>query len=67
MTGLLLDINVYTDRVIHARCFDVIVVDKDKNECLVIDNAVLGDRRVEMKADEKIKKYQDLCRELRKL
>ena len=34
---LLWDFNVQTDHIIHARRPDVILIDKEKNECKIID------------------------------
>ena len=50
----------------EARRPDIILVRKKKNECVIIDIAVPGDIRTQMK-DEKIKKYEDLKREISKL
>ena len=61
------DLNIYTDHVIAARRPDIVVVNKETNECLLIDIAVPGDLRVERKEDEKVEKYRDLCRELARL
>ena len=48
---------MYTDHLIHARRPDIVVVDKDTKECLVIDIAVPGDKRMKkMKEDEKCDK-----------
>ena len=46
---------------------DVVVLDKHEKMCHLIDIAVLGDSKVEAKENEKVQKYQDLARELRKL
>jgi hypothetical protein len=64
---LLWDFNIYTDCVIEARRPDIVLVKKETRECLVIDIAVPGDVRIEGKEDEKIDKYGDLCRELKRL
>ena len=45
----------------------MVVVDKMKCTCKIIDFAVLGDSRVQEKEKEKIEKYQDLRRELQKI
>ena len=45
----------------------MVVVDKMKSTCKIIDFAVLGDSRVQEKEKEKIEKYQDLRRELQKI
>jgi len=44
-----------------------VVVDKDNNRALLIDIAVSGDTRVDKKEQEKVNKYQDLAREIRRL
>ena len=54
---ILWDFNIQTDHVIEHRRLDVVV----------LDIAVPGDSRVEAKENEKVQKYQDLARELRKL
>ena len=58
--------NIQTDHVIEHRRPDVVVFDKHDKMCHLIDIAVPGDR-VEAKENEKVQKYQDLARELRKL
>ena len=42
-------------------------MDKHEKMCHLIDIAVPGDSRVEVKETEKVQKYQDLAGELRKL
>ena len=42
-------------------------VKKKEQECLIIDIAVTGDKRVQSKEDEKCEKYDDLGRVLRRL
>ncbi len=63
---ILWDFNIQTDYVIEHRRPDVVVLDKMKKMCLLIDIAVPGDLRV-AKETEKIQKYQDVARELRKI
>ena len=46
---------------------DLAVVDKQQAVCQIIDVALPEDARVELKEKEKIDKYQDLEKELRKL
>ena len=46
---------------------DLVVVDKKRRTCKIIDFAVPGDSRIEEKEKEKIEKYQDLRRELQKI
>ena len=45
----------------------MVVVDKKRRTCKIIDFAVPGDSRIEDKEQEKIEKYQDLRRELQKI
>ena len=44
----------------------MVVVDKKERSCKIIYFAVPGDRRIEKKEKDKIEKYQDLGRELRR-
>ena len=59
--------NIQTDHVKEHRWPDVVVLDKQANTCHLVDIAVPADSRVDAKEKEKIKKYQDLARELRKV
>ena len=60
-------INVQCDNVIEARRPDLILVDKKAKSCLIIDVAIPGDCGVREKEIEKIEKYQNLKRELKRL
>ena len=60
------DFSIQTDHVIEARKPGLVVVDK-KRTCKIIHFAVPEDSRFEEKEKEKIKKYQDLRRELQKI
>ena len=64
---ILWDFSIQTDHVIKARRPDMIIVEKKNNKCQIIDFAVPFDTRVDEKEKEKIFKYQDLARELKKL
>ena len=64
---ILWDFNIQTDHVIQHRRPDIVVVEKEAKRTWVIDIAVAGDSRVDDKETEKIDKYQDLAREIRKL
>ena len=64
---ILWDFNIQTDYVIQARRQDLVINDKVKNECLIANFAIPYDSRVETKELEKLKKYQNLARELKKL
>ena len=59
--------NIQVDKFIKARQPDIILVRKKKKECVIIDTAVPGDIRTQMKEDEKIEKYEKLRREILKL
>ena len=54
------------DNLIEARRPDLIVIDK-KEQKGIIDIAVPADVRVNEKEKEKVEKYQDLKREIRRL
>ena len=64
---LLWDFSIQTDHVIQARRPDVILIDKGKKECKIIDIAIPYDSRANATEMEKIEKYQDLAREVQRL
>ena len=66
---ILSDFSIQTDHqlVLEHNRPDLVKVDKQQAVCQIIDVAVPGDARVELKETENIDKYQDLARELRKL
>ena len=65
---ILWDFNIQTDHIIEDRVRpDMVIVDKVKKVCQIVDFAVQYDTRVNTKESEKIEKYQDLARELKKL
>ena len=64
---LLWDFNIQTSTYIQARRPDVVVVDRDKKTCNIIDIAVPGDAGIVEKEKEKLEKYQDLRREVARL
>eukprot|EP00795_Rhopilema_esculentum_P016353 gene16353-biopygen5591 len=57
---ILWDFSVQTDRTIQANRPDIIVKDKTKNNCLLIDMSVPSDKNVSAKVFEKLSKYKDL-------
>ena len=63
---ILWDFSIQTDHVIEAQRPDLVVVDKERI-CKIIDFAVPGDSRIEETEKDKIRKYQDLERELQKI
>ena len=64
---LLWDFNICTDKVISARCPDIIVINKLDNTAQFIDVSIPADCHIVSKENEKIEKYQDLRIELEKL
>ena len=61
---LLWDFNIQTDHLIPARRRDLIVINKRKRICKIVDFAVPVDHRINLKESEKKDKYLDLAREL---
>ena len=64
---LLLDFNIQTDHLILARKPDLIIINKKKRTCKIVDFAVQVHHRINQKESEKKNKYLDLARELKKL
>ena len=64
---LLWDFNIQTDHLIPARRPDLIIINKKKRTCKVVDFAVPADHRIKQKECEKKDKYLDLARERKKL
>ena len=64
---ILWDFSIQADHVIEARRPDMIIVEKKGKKGQIIDLAVLYDTKVDEKEKEKIQKYQDMRRELKKL
>ena len=63
---LIWDINIQCDNFIEAMRSDLILVYKKGKSCIIIDIAVPGDCRVCGKEIEKVEKYQNLKRELKR-
>ena len=55
------------DHLISTRRPDLIVINKKKRTCKIVDSAVLADLRIKLKEYEKEDSYLDLARELKKL
>ena len=51
----------------ETRWPDLIVIDKKKQKRIIIDIAIPADVRVEEKEKEKVRKYNDLKKEIRRL
>ena len=64
---LIWNINIQCDNVMQARRPDLILMDKKAKSCVTIDVVVPGDCRIREKEIEKIEKYQNLKRELKRL
>ena len=64
---LLWDFNIQTDPLIPARRPDLIIINKEKRICKLVDFAVPADHRINLKESKKKDKYLDLARELKKL
>ena len=62
---ILSDFTVQMDHEMYGRRPDIIVAQKDKNLCQIINFASPYDGRVDTKELEKIEHYQDLAQELR--
>ena len=64
---LLWDFSIQTDHLIPSRRPDLIIINKRKRICKIIDFAIPADHRINLKESEKKDKYLDLARELKKL
>ena len=64
---LLWDFNIQTDHLIPDRRPDLIIINKKKRICKIVDFAVPVDQRINLKECEKKDKYVDLAREFKKL
>ena len=64
---ILWDFSIQTDHVIEAQRSDLVVVDKKERGFKIIDFAVPGDSTIEENVKDKIEKYQDSGRELKKI
>ena len=60
------DFDMHTDHLISARRPDLIIIDKKKKICKIVDFAVPADHRIKLKECEKKDKYLDLARELKR-
>ena len=63
---LLWEFDIQTDHIISARRPDLIIINKKKRTCNIVDFAVPADHRIKLKENEKRDKYLDLARELKK-
>ena len=64
---LLWDFDIHMEHLISASRPDLIIINKKKRTCKIVDFAVPADHRIKLKECEKKDKYLDLARELKKL
>ena len=62
---LLWDFNIQTEHLIPTRRPNLIIINKKKRTCKIVDFAVPADHRIKLKECEKKDKYLDLARELK--
>ena len=63
---ILSDFNIQADHVIQHRKPYIVVLYKNERKCHFIDIAVPGDKRTELKEQEKIYNYTELRQEVKK-
>ena len=61
------DFNIQTDHVIQHRRPDIVVLYKNERKCHLINIAVPGGKRIELKEQEKIDNYTELRQEVKKI
>ena len=64
---LLWDFDIQMDHLISAIQPDLIIINKNKRTCKIVDFAVPADHRIKLKESVKRDKYLNLARELKKL
>ena len=64
---ILWDVMIQCDREIKAKKLDVAVVNKNERSCAIIDMAIPGDIRVGEQEKEKIERYQEIKREIKRM
>ena len=63
---LLWDFDIQTGHLIKARRQDLIIINKKKRICKIVDFTVAAEYKIKLKECEKRDKYLDLARELKK-
>ena len=63
---ILWDFAIQTDKEMEHQRADIVVIDKGKRECKLINKAVPGDQKIKVKELEKITKYQSLRLQVQK-
>ena len=64
---LLWDFDIHTDHLISVRRPDLIITNKKKRTCKIVNFFIPADHRIKLKECEKKDKYLDLVRELKEL
>ena len=64
---ILWDFPINTDRTIKANRPDIVVKDRQKRTCLLIDMSVPSDKNIAVKEFDKLSKYKDLEIEIQKM
>ena len=64
---LLWEFEIQMDHLISARRPDLIIINKKKRTCTIVDFSLPADHREKLKESEKKDKYQDFARDLIKL
>ena len=64
---ILWDFQIQTDHQLKNNRPDLVVVDKKARDCIILDVACPFDTRIIQKENEKVEKYQDLKREIKRL
>ena len=62
-----MDFNIQTEHFIQHRGSDIVVLYKTERKGHFIDIAMLGDKRTELKEQEKVDNYSELRREVKKI
>ena len=58
---------IQCDREINARKPDIVVMNKNERRCAITDIAIPADIKVREKVKEKIDRYQELKREIKRM
>ena len=64
---ILWDVKIQCDTEIKTRKLDIVVVNKNERSCAIIGIAIPGDIRVNEKEKEKIERYHQLKREIKRI
>ena len=64
---ILWDVMIQCDREIKAGKPDIVVVNKNERSCAIIDIAIPGDIRFSEKEKEKIDRYRELKRKIKRM